>query len=866
MISGFYTSVAKRGNFILYRGYNDQGDRVQQKLKFKPTYYGEVKDNPVDTSFRGLDGVKLAPMTFPDIKQANEYEKMYNGVPNYKIYGNKNHVAAFIQSQYPGEIRFKSELINIGSFDIETEYGSGFPDSDNPTNSILTIAYKSSKENVYRVWGMKPYDSDYSELDFNIEYKQFDNEEGMLLDFIDYWSDSDNTPDVITGWNTEFFDVPYLLSRVERILGSSVMKKFSPWGQINENTVKVFDREQKVLNIVGIPNLDYMALFKKFAVNSYGAQESYKLDHIAHVVLNERKLDYSESGSLRNLYQDNFQKYVDYNIKDVELIERLEEKLGLINLVMTTAYLAGVNYVQTLGTVGIWDTIIYRRLMRKRIIPQLDKLQPSDYDVYGANVVHFEWKDETMVGNKGSNNVIAGGYVKDVLTGMSEWVMSFDLNSLYPNIIIQNNMSPETLVKQSFIDKIFPNRILKERSFPTNIDLSCACNGSVYRKDKKGIIPEIVEELYAMRVEIKNRMIQGQKALVDDPKNKSLISAVSRDQTQQMAVKNLLNSLYGAMANKHFRYYDPQIAEGITMTGQTVIQWAEKAVNDEIRKFLREDEEKDRVIAIDTDSVYITAKDVVDKFNPKNPTNFLDEFGNKVIEPALNRAFDEFAKISNAYDNRMVMKREAIADRGIWKAKKRYILNVHNNEGVQYSEPKIKIMGIEAIKSSTPQVCREAMKEIFNVIMTGSESKTQDAIAIFKKHFRSLRPEEIASPRKVSDVIKWANKETIYDKGTPMHVRASLLFNHHVKKNNIDNRYELIQNGDNMKYIYMMTPNSIRENIFGFKDKFPDELKLEKYVDYDLQFTKTFIEPINMILKTLNWTDEKVTSLQDFFC
>lgn len=863
MISGFYTSISKRGNFIMYRGYDDLGKRIQQKIKFKPTYYAEAKDGKA--THKSLDGLKLSSMTFPDIKQADEYEKMYSGVRDYQLFGNSNHITSFIQTQFPGEIRFKKEFVNIGSFDIETEYGDGFPDADNPTNRILTVAYKSSKEDFYRVWGMKPYDTKESELDLKTEYKQFDNEEGMLLDFIDFWSDPENTPDIITGWNTEFFDVPYLLCRVERILGDSVMKRFSPWGQINQGSVKMFDREQKTLNIVGIPNLDYMALFKKFAY-AYGTQETYKLDHIAHVVLNDRKLDYSEIGSLRDLYDADFQKYVDYNIKDVELIERLEEKLGLINLVMTTAYLGGVNYTQTLGTVGIWDTIIYRRLMRSKTVPTLLKLNPSDYPIYGADVVNFEWSNGKMEGYRGKARAIAGGYVKEVRKGMSEWVMSFDLNSLYPNIIIQNNMSPETLVPHSHVNNVFPNRILKEESFPTDIDLCRAGNGSVYRKDKKGIIPEIVEELYSMRVEIKGRMIEGKKELEKDPKNKSLVSQVMRNETQQTAVKILLNSLYGAMANKYFRYYDPQVAEGVTLTGQCVIQWAEKAVNEEIQKFLGEDKSRDRVIAIDTDSVYITAKDVVDKFKPKNPVNFLDEFGNRVIEPALNRAFERFAEMSNAYTNRMVMKREAIADRGIWTAKKRYILNVHNNEGVQYAEPKIKMMGIEAIKSSTPQLNRTAMKEIFKVIMTGSEEKTQEAIALFKEHFLNSRPEEIASPRKVSDVIKWRNRETIYDKGTPMHVRASLLFNHHVKKNGIDNNYELIYNGDNMKYIYMMTPNSIRENIFGFKDAFPHELKLEKYIDYELQFQKTFIEPINMILKTLNWTDEKVVSLQDFFC
>lgn len=852
---GFYTSIVHKGNTLLYRGYDQSGKRVQERLKYRPTYYLESKK--LTSKYHGLDGIPVEPMTFPSVKDANEFEKLYEGVKDFKIYGNPRHVPAFIQQHFPKEITFNRALVNIGSFDIETAYGDGFPTPENPVNGVLTIAYKSSKEEFYRVWGMKPYDETECRLkNLEARYKQFASEEAMLTDFINYWSDPENTPDIITGWNTEFFDVPYLLARVEHLLGTTMMKKFSPWNNVWHRSVTMFGREQRVTIIDGIPNLDYMGLFKKFAY-SYGNQESYRLDHIASVVLGERKLDYSEAGSLRNLYEVDFQKYVDYNIKDVELIERLEEKLGLITLVMTTAYIGGVNYTDTLGTTAIWDAIIYRRLMRKRKVPRLRQLRPTNYEPYGPKVGSFTWNgkpgDRTQE-PKGS--VIAGGYVKEVKEGMSDWVMSFDLNSLYPNIIIQNNMSAETLVPHSFIPNVVPNRILDTGKFPSDIDLCRAANGSVYRKDIKGIVPELVEELYAKRVEVKNKMIEGQQALQLDQDNKALIRDVSRNETMQMAVKILLNSLYGAMANKYFRYYDPQIAEGITLTGQTVIQWAEKAVNQKISEFLQEETIQDRVIAIDTDSVYITAADVVEKFKPKDPVHFLDEFGEKVIEPALSEAFDEYARISNAYDNRMVMAREAIADKGIWTAKKRYILNVHNNEGVQYSEPKIKMMGIEAIKSSTPEVCRDAMKEMFKTILTGSEKKTREAMELFKKHFKSLRPEQIAFPRGVSDVEGYSNRDTIYQKGTPINSRAAILYNHYVKKHKLDNEYELINNGDKIKFLYLKVPNAINENVFGFKDTWPEKLDYDRYIDFDTQFSKTFAEPLQIILGSLGWTAE----------
>ena len=845
MITGFYTSIEREANFLLYRGYDHDGNRIKEKIKFKPTYYLDSK-HPTP-KYYGLDRAPIEPMTFSSMSEAKQFASTYDGVSTFNIYGNSRHIPAFIQSQFPQDIQFKRELIDVGSFDIETAFGDSFPDCDNPINEILTIAYKSSKDDAYVVWGMKPYDESQTQLDhLKIEYKQFASEEKMLLNFIEWWADPDNTPDIITGWNTRFFDIPYMMSRMIHLLGEQNVRKLSPWGRIKRGDVTIMGRTQATFEITGVAQLDYMDLFKKFAY-TYGNQESYSLNHIASVVLGDKKLDYSEIGSLRTLYDDDFQMFVDYNIKDVELIERFEEKLGLITLVATTAYIGGVNYSDTLGTTAIWDSIIYRKLMRKRVVPRLTPLPPTNYIF------------------KSGTKSIAGGYVKEVKVGMSEWVMSFDLNSLYPNIIIQNNMSPETLIPHSFVDGITPDTLLdSDRKAPEGVCM--AGNGSVYRKDVKGIIPEIIEELYAKRVEIKKEMLVYKQKLESDPKNKSLIANVARLETHQMTVKILLNSQYGALANEYFKYYDPQIAEGVTLTGQTVIRTAEKIVNATISKFLGESEVKDRVIAIDTDSVYITAKDIIDKYKPNNPVEFLDKIGTKLIEPAFETGFSELADRTNAYSERMVMAREAIADRGIWTAKKRYILNVHNNEGVQYAEPKIKMMGIEAIKSSTPQPCREAMKALFGVIMTGSEENTQNAIATFKDHFKTLRPESIAFPRGVSDITKWANPDTIYNKGTPMHVRASLLYNNAIKKNGLDSHYELIQNGDKMKFIYMLVPNPLQENVFGFKDSFPDELVYNKYIDFNKQFQKTFIDPIDSILTSIGWTSEKRVDLQAFFC
>ena len=821
LLGGFYTSVERFGNHLLYRGYDDDGKKISHRIKYKPTLY--LKSKKQNTTWKSLDGVPVDPIQFSSMSELRDFQKTYRDVPDFKLYGNERHIHAFIQGQFPNEIPYDRRLIDIASLDIETSFGDGFPEIDNPVNEILTIALKSSKDNIYRVWGLKPYNEEKTELKhLNIEYRQFTNESSMLEAFIEYWSTPDNTPDVITGWNTRFFDIPYMISRMAFLLGEEKVRNISPWRKIERKDIRVQGSIRTTFDIMGIQHLDYMELFKKFAY-TYGNQESYSLNHISSVVLGEKKLDYSEVGSLRDLYDADYQMFVDYNIKDVELIERMEEKLGLITLVMTMAYLGGVNYQDTLGTCAIWDSIIFRRLARSKIA--------------------------TIPSEEKTSEAFPGGYVKDPHVGMHDWVMSFDLNSLYPNLIVQYNMSPETILGMP------------------GAEGATASNGAVFSKSKKGIIPEIVEELYAKRVTVKNEMLEAKTKLETISKRQRkeyqvTSGQVARLETLQTAIKILLNSLYGAMGNKYFRYFDLRIASGITMTGQSVIKHGEKSVNAFLDNFIGES--KDRVIAMDTDSLYIGVNDVIEKFKPNNPISFLDEFGSKAIEPMLEKAFQEFADKSNAYTNRMVMKREAIADRGIWTAKKRYILNVHNNEGVQYAEPKIKMMGIEAVKSSTPQVCRKAMNQMFKIIVSGDESKTQEAIKLFKDHFKSLPADEIAFPRGVTDMTKWSSRSTIYKKATPIHVRGALLYNNRVRSLALEKQYELIQNGDKIKFIYLRVPNTIQENVISFPGHLPDELELTKYINHDLQFQKTFLDPINIILDAIGWSAEPRADLQQF--
>ena len=866
----FYTSINRYGNQLLYRGY-DNGQPVSKKIKYEPTLY--VKSQKPETGYKSLDGVSIEPRLLDDMRSAKNFLSTYQDVESFNIYGSTNYVNAYIaeQEEWKDDIEFDRDKIKVTSIDIEVQSDDGFPEPDQATQPIISIACKNNIDNIYFVWGFGDYDVSKSIMqDCQVVYRKMDNEIHLLSEFLKWWNSPAHCPDVITGWNVRGFDVPYMVNRINKVLGEGQANRLSPWEHVNERVMKFKGRDLTTYELYGIVTLDYMDMFKKFGY-AYGPQESYSLNHISHVVLGEKKLSYEEHSSLHGLYEADFQKFIDYNIKDVELVDRLEDKMGLITLVMTVAYKAGINYMDAFGTTSMWDTIIYRTLSKKNIYPNVEKIAGNtDYVKAGStvgtgNVTHVT-KDGIRTGEVKESS-FAGGYVKTPQVGLHEWVVSFDLNSLYPNIIVQWNMSPETIVSGTTLG-VTPDTCLGGYNTKnSDKSTSMAANGVHFKKDGVGVLPSLIIDYYAERKAIKDKMLASQQERQGiDPSQKQEIYRIERDmnrfENQQMAIKIMMNSLYGALGNKWFRYNDISMAEAITLSGQYAIRFAEKTVNDHMNQLLGTD--KDYVIAIDTDSLYVNFGPLVKKLNPKDPVAFLDKICQENFEIVIKDAYKELFDHMDCARPRMEMGREAIADVGIWTAKKRYILNVHNNEGVAYAEPKLKIMGIEAIKSSTPSQCRDALKALFKVIVTGSEDKTQEAIRQFKQHFFKLPAHEVSFPRGVNDVDKWTRK-TGYAKGTPIHVRGAILHNQAIKSASLDTKYEYIRNGDKVKFCYLKKPNPIKENVVSFKDFLPPELQLDKYIDYDLQFQKTFLDPIEPILTSIGWTQEEQATLEAFF-
>jgi DNA polymerase elongation subunit (family B) len=843
-LTDFYTNVQSLGGKILYRGIMG-GKRVRQRVDYEPSLY--IPSKKV-TQYTTLDGNYLDKKRFDGIYEAREYVKQFDGVSGgTKIYGQTRFEYAFIADQHEEMVDWDIDKILVGIVDIEVGSENGFPDPYQANEPITAIAITYLNGVTY-VFGCGDYERQADET-----YVKCKDEWTLCKKFLQHWSN--NCPDVITGWNTKFFDIPYLVNRFRKILGEDETKKLSPWNHISERKTVINGRPMTAYGFTGVESLDYIELYKWYAPGGK-SQESYRLDNIAQVELGEGKISYDEYENLHQLYKQNYQKFIEYNIKDVKLILKLEDKLKLIELALTLAYDTKCNYEDVFAQTRMWDSMTYSYLLNKGIIVPPREVQDKD--------AAFE-----------------GAYVKDVQVGKHDWVASFDLNSLYPHLMMQYNISPETLIDPTEytpeMREVLSSGVSVDKMLLKGVDTSklenvtITPNGQFFRTDIQGFLPKMMEEMYEDRKKFKKMMLKASQEYEnekDEHKKYEIDKRVARFNNLQLAKKVSLNSAYGALGSQYFRFYDLRMALGVTTAGQLSIRWIEAKINAYMNKLLGT--EKDYVIASDTDSIYLRMGELVDKFikdksDKQKVIALMDKICEEKLQPYIDKSYEELANYVHAYDQKMQMKREGLSDKGVWTAKKRYILNVYNNEGVQYAEPHMKVMGLEMVKSSTPSAIREKMKEAIKLMMTGTEDEVQTFIAKFKEDFKKLPPEEISFPRGMNGLATYSDPVTLFKKGTPIHVRGAIIYNHNLKLLDLEKKYPRIQEGEKIKFTYLKMPNHFKSDVVSYPSRLPKEFGLDNYIDYDVQFDKAFLDPIRVILDCMQWQPEKTNSLMDFF-
>jgi DNA polymerase elongation subunit (family B) len=755
------------------------------------------------------------------------------------IYGNTDFVTQYLLETYESEVVYDLSQIKIAYFDIETETEGGFPDLRNPNEKINIIGVRISGVN---------YAITEKQVSIpNCKLILVSSEKELIQKFFELLRKEDI--DVLTGWNVKLFDIPYIIGRARLFFDDKEIQSWLPFNLMKERETNIGGTDYRLFEFPGYTTLDYMDLYKKFSGTS---QESYALNFIAKAELDEQKLDYAEYGSLREFYTKDFQRFAEYNIQDVELVEKLDNKLRLIDLAVSIAYEAKIPFDVVFFATRIWGTICCDYLLRKDIIPPIQTSYAKDDQFVGA-------------------------YVKDVAPGLYKNVVSFDATSLYPSIIMGWNISPETCIKKDASLSADDFLRSKKKQIPSLVEEASkqnaclSCNGSMFTNNIRGFIPILIERTFNQRKEAKNKMLELEKEY-EHSKDANLLPRIAALKIRQSVKKILANSLYGCLGNPAFIYSSPELATAVTVTGQVIIRTAENCMNGYIRH-LTKDNDKDYVLAVDTDSVYLNLDDIITQIQQKTQitdiTDFVDKICEQKIQPELKKEMDLLTKTLNCSENKIFFKREAIASAGMFIAKKRYALLVQDLEGIRFEEPKLKIMGLETARSSTPAIVRKKLKDCIKIILTKTPEELRQYVNEFYDEFMILPISDVAAPRGVKGINKYSDNTKIYQTGTPIATKAALLYNSYSKKIGIDKQYAAIKENDKMKFVFVKVPNPYgmagKDAVMGFINSPPKEFNLEKYIDRKKQFEKTFGEPLDNILQAINWKLNAEVSLESFF-
>lgn len=825
-MSKFYTSAEVYGNRVLLREVVN-GKHVNREVDWAPTLYTKNRNGDLTSIY----GDRVQSKKFPSVAACRSYLEEFKQVENFEIFGQLNLTLQFLNEYEVQDWNFGH--ISCESIDIETRIPeSGFPDPVDAEAEVVLITMQNMHTQKCTTFGCKAYDGD------DTNYRLYPDEKSLLMGFLEYWETMG--VEIVTGWNIERFDIPYLARRIEKVLGKSSLNRLSPWKIVNVEEDTFINKKILKVKIVGVGVLDYLALMKKY---TYGNRESWSLGSVAQEELGHTKLDHSEFKNFNEFMDKDWDKFVRYNIIDTKLVTAMDRKMKMIELALTVAYKAKINYQDVYSPVKTWDAIIHNALLSKGIVvPQRKETG------YSGEPIH-------------------GGFVKTPISGMYSYFSAFDATSLYPSNMMTNNISPETYLGQtaasveSFMAGILPD-------IPD--DVCVAPNGAMFAKDKQGIIPELIESFMAMRKKAKGEML-ALKAEYEKTKDESLQSKIAALDNTQMAAKILMNSLYGALANKGFRFFNPDVAEAITTMGQLYLRTIDKRLSPKMSAAFGIPE-KDYVIYADTDSLYISYEAILKKYvkdlsdTPK-VIKMIEKIAVDKIQPLIKDITTDLAKDMRVYQDKIVFKLEIAADKGIFCSKKKYICRVYSSEGVTYAKPKYKVMGLEMVRSSTPHYIKDKIKDSLEIIFNGNEKAVQKYIQEVREDFMKQAPEVIAFPRGVNNIDEYMDKTTLYRKATPMHVRAAIIYNDKIVKSGLQQNYRMIGDRDKVKFIYMKEPNPLRQNTIAWPadDKLPTEFNVHQYVDYDMQFDKSFVSAMSIILEALNWSPVETSSLEDFF-
>lgn len=820
----FYTNIVYSNNNLHIKGYMQDGSSVIGKKEFKPFLFTRGIGE-----YTGFNGEPLQKKVF------DSYAEMKNFVEDRDCFGmgigsktvNRNDIIySYLCDHFTDEIQYDQRFIGILNYDIETSSKEGFPDHEHPVEEILSISCSITRfnERKYYVFGTKNCTDERIH-----NYRHFDNEEEMLKAFC-YFIRKENV-DVITSWNGYKFDTPYLCSRIIYKYNQNWLTKLSPFGMMPKRIEKkTFNRktnheeEYVIYDIPGLQDLDMMKLYAKF--NTYNG--SLALNNIAERELGEKKEDYSEYKNLDELYEKDYNKFLFYNQKDVMLVDRLQDKLKYIDLACYIAYLSKTHFEDSLGTIKVWDNLIYDYLLNKKkvIIPRMK--------------------------NNEKNEKNRGGRVKPSKLGSSEYVVTTDATSLYPSIMMSLNISPDTYLKKidcnenRILDKSYNLDWLKDGNF------ALASNGCVFDREKQGVIPYLVQHIFEQRVHYKNLMKEEK-----NKREKADPNLVSKYDVFQYAFKILINSIYGAFSSKYFRFFDFDLAEAITVTGQTIIRTSDDVINDFLNNYLGNEKRNDYVVMSDTDSCAVELNDVVLKEKPEDECQFVIDFYDNQIAPKIDESFDQLSSYCNFYVNKISFKREKVIKKMIIVAKKCYGMLVLDNEGYRYDKPEVMVKGLKIVRSDSPNAVKKNLEKALEIILSGKEEDLQEFVASFKEEYKKLSLEEIAIPSGVNGLEDYYDSVTLYKPKTPANVKASLVYNNFITKKGLDKEFELIRSGDKIKSLILTLPNPFFNDRIAVKYFFDKKFGVEEYVSYNQMFERSFIKPISDLTNAVGWSYEK---------